>query len=168
MIPEWRSGRRHGVNLGSVAVTASNMFRVYLARAVDELPRTAVVAQGRALAERLRPIGAELVDPVAAWDLTGGDSGRPDLVASDLRILRTCDAVLMDMTIPDRNYIGCVCELMYAYLWQIPSVVWVADTGYDQRPWLRYHATAIVQDEHQAVRRLGVLVESGRRAPTGE
>lgn len=149
-------------------MAASHAFRVYLARAVDELPRPAVLARGRALAERLRPIGAELVDPVAAWDLTEDDSERPDLVASDLRIMQSCDAVLMDMTIPDRNYIGCVCELMYAYLWQIPSVVWVGDTGYDRRPWLRHHATAVVQDEHQAVRRLGALLESHRRAPTAE
>ena len=147
-------------------MAASVAFRVYLARAVDDLPRPAVLERGRALAERLRPLGAQLVDPVAEWDSGGKDS--VDLVASDLRTLRTCDAILMDMTIPDRNYIGCVCELMYAYLWQIPSVVWVGDTGYDRRPWLRHHATAIVQNEHQAIQQLRGLLDSRCRAPTAE
>jgi hypothetical protein len=149
-------------------VAARRAPRVYWARAVDELPRPAVLARGHALAERLRAIGAELVDPVAAWDLTHDDSEHPDLVVSDLRTLRTCDAVLMDMTIPDRNYIGCVCELMYAHRWQIPSVVWVGNTGYDRRPWLRHHATAIVHDEQQAVQQLRVLLDSCRGAPTAE
>jgi nucleoside 2-deoxyribosyltransferase len=147
-------------------VAASVAVRVYLARAVDELPRSAILERGRALAERLRPLGAQLVDPVASWDAGGEDSA--DLVTADLRNLRTCDVILMDMTIPDRNYIGCVCELMYAYQWQIPSVVWVGETGYDRRPWLRHHATAIVQNEHQAIQQLGMLLNSRRRAPTAE
>ncbi|GAA3395146.1 hypothetical protein [Cryptosporangium minutisporangium] len=143
----------------------SRPYRVYFARAVDELSRPAVLAQGATLAARLRPLGAELVDPVAVWDLSPLDPSPGDLVASDLRTLRTCDAVLMDMTIPNRNYIGCVCELTYAYLWEIPSVVWVGDTGYERRPWLRFHATAIVPDEHRAVQELGTLLRSGRRPP---
>jgi hypothetical protein len=64
----------------------------------------------------------------------------------------------MDMTIPDRNYIGCTCELTYAYLWQIPSVVWVGDTGLEQRPWLQYHASVVVRSRQEAVEAVAALL----------
>ena len=133
-------------------------YRVYFARAVDELPRTEVLARGRALAAQLRKSGVTLVDPVAAWDARSARSGPADLISSDLSLLGTCHAVLMDMTIPDRNYVGCVCELVYAHLWGIPSVVWVGTTGFERRPWLRHHAAAVVRTETEAVARLLALL----------
>jgi hypothetical protein len=138
--------------------------RVYYSRAVDGLARAEVVSRGVRLAEMLRTMDIELVDPVAAFPLrptspvqpSGGEES--DLVRSDLRLLRTSHAVLMEMTIPDRNYIGCVCELTYAHLWGIPTVVWVGDPGYELRPWLRYHATAVFHEQREAVDRLTALL----------
>jgi hypothetical protein len=85
-----------------------------------------------------------------------GDPAR--LVESDLGLLRRSDGVLMDMSIRNRNYIGCTCELTYAYLWHIPSVVWVGDTGLEQRPWLRYHATVVVKGRQEAIEAVAALL----------
>lgn len=52
--------------------------------------------------------------------------------------------MLVDMSIPNWTYVGCVCELVYATLWSIPSVVIVADVAMAQRVWLRHHATSTV------------------------
>ena len=138
--------------------------RVYFSRAVDGLVRSEVVSRGTELRETLRTMEIELIDPVAAIPSRPTDPVRlfageeSDLVRSDLRLLRTSNAVLMEMTIPDRNYVGCVCELTYAHLWGIPSVVWVGDTGYEVRPWLRYHATAVVHEQQEALDRLRALL----------
>jgi hypothetical protein len=109
---------------------------VYFARAVDGLDRVDVLTDGQVVAAELQQSGLRMMDPVEAWIRAVREGSSTDdpalLVESDLRLLRRCDGMLMDMTIPDRNYIGCTCELTYAYLWHIPSVVWVGDTDWNR------------------------------------
>jgi hypothetical protein len=128
---------------------------IYFARAVDGLDRAGVLADARVVAAELQEFGMQMTDPVEVWMRAARKNPATDdpalLVQSDLGLLRRSDGVLMDMSIQDRNYIGCTCELTYAYLWRIPSVVWVGQTGLDQRPWLRYHATAVVNSRQEAV-----------------
>jgi hypothetical protein len=135
---------------------------VYFARAVDGLDRVDVLAAAQVVAAELQESGLQMTDPVEVWTRTVPGIAATDdptlLVQSDLGLLRRCDGVLMDMSIPDRNYIGCTCELTYAYLWRIPSVVWVGDTGLDQRPWLRYHATVVVHSRQEAIEAVAALL----------
>src|ERR1022692_1921458 len=87
------------------------------------------------------------------------------IVDHDLAVLRRCDAVLMDMSLPNRNYIGCVCEMTYAYLWNIPCVVYLGRSN-PNRPWLHYHAVAVFEFRKDAIacltRRLGPLAPTAR------
>jgi hypothetical protein len=141
---------------------------VYYARAVDGLDRAAVLRAGRELAATLVPYGLALIDPVAAWGGTVVDEHSPAaqvdaLVNADLALLRGSDAVLMDMSRPGRDYVGCVCELTYAHLWHIPAVVWVGDTGLQHRAWLRYHATVVVREAAAAV---SALIPLARARPS--
>ncbi|MDY7089688.1 MAG: hypothetical protein SYR96_31860 [Actinomycetota bacterium] len=134
---------------------------VYFARAVDGLDRDGVLAEAQNVAAELRERGLCMIDPVETWMRTAHQPAPDDptgLVQSDLRLLRRSDAVLMDMSIRDRAYIGCACELTYAHLWRIPSVVWVGDTGSEQRPWLRYHATKVVETRDQALESIAALL----------
>jgi hypothetical protein len=76
-----------------------------------------------------------------------------------------CDVLLIDMTIPNRNYVGCVGELVYASLAGVPAVVVVGDTDYGDRLWLRAHSTLIVREWGEAVaavESLAALSESDR------
>jgi hypothetical protein len=136
--------------------------RVYFARAVDGEDKGLALAEARLLATKLTPLGIDLVDPVAdepTFSTHQGDEREISrlIVEHDLRLLRTCRAVLMEMPIGSRTYIGCVCELTYAYLWGIPVIVNVGPTRM-HRPWLVYHATAIVHSHEAAVAALaGVL-----------
>lgn len=149
------------------------MPMVYFARAVDGLVREEILAEADALGAELEAAGLRLIDPVAAWWSASGDRGTTprveDLVRSDLGLLRRSDGVLMDLSLPMRDYVGCICELTYAHMWQIPSVIWVGDTGLDQRVWLRYHATAIVPDKVAAISSLRRLLTDrpGSSSPTG-
>jgi hypothetical protein len=128
---------------------------VYFARAVDGLDRDAVLAAGAAVADSLRGHGIEMIDPVLRWETAAPRTATPGdpsaLVWSDLGYLRRADGLLVDMAIPGHTYVGCVCELTYAHLWRIPSVVWVGDTGLERRSWLRHHATRIVSDRAEAI-----------------
>jgi hypothetical protein len=135
--------------------------RVYFARAVDGLDSDRVIRLGEEAREALEAVGLSMVDPVASEptfrdaQVDGAVAVDPSrfyrqVVEHDLATLRGCDALLVDMSIPYRNYIGCICEMIYAYLWSIPCVVYLGQIDPD-RPWLRYHATAIFTTRSDAV-----------------
>lgn len=130
--------------------------QVYFARGVDGLNRSSVIRSAVVIGHRLARFGITLVDPLNSDHalLRGDDLEAEEVVVNDLRVLGTCDAVLMDMTIPRRNYIGCNCELVYAFLWRKPVVVYVGRSGNHRRHWLRYHATVVCRTQGEAIAEL--------------
>lgn len=150
---------------------------VYVARAVDNRPSPDVRQAGEALRSTIRDAGFAAVDPVASTfprtqvpmqeNRKTNDFGR---VRSDLAWLRRSDALLIDMHLEDWSYVGCVCELVYAYLWEIPTIVVVGSSLIQERIWLRYHATKIVRDIDEAIVELHALFASPapRRAQLGQ
>lgn len=139
--------------------------RVYFARAIDGESEETRTTLASIVAAELAAKNLQLVDPVATEpDVRDSEDTETiqkyrNMVDHDLSILRTCDAVLMDMSIPNRNYIGCVCELTYAYLWDIPCIVYIGRAN-SNRPWLHYHATAIFKSREAAVADLARLLQS--------
>ena len=145
---------------------------IYFARGIDDLDRLYCAAVAKEVDADLAAHGLRMVDPVARerdLDLIGKDEATVAriLVEFDLSLLRRCDGVLMDMTIPNRNYVGCTAELVYAHLWRIPVAVYVGCTGNERRHWLRYHASHVVDDRAQAVRWLATVLGTGGASPPG-
>lgn len=134
------------------------MSRIYFARAMEGLGRQEI-RQGADFVRRILGNSADLLDPFEA-EATPDDYKK--VVFDDLSLLRTADVLLVDMSIADRNYIGCSCELVYAFLEGIPSVVHVGETDYAKRKWLQYHATVIVSDFQDAISSALTLANSTR------
>jgi hypothetical protein len=132
---------------------------VYFARAIDgEDPQGTLELANHVRADLLK-YGMRMIDPFACeLQITrppGDVSGHTDrLVRLDLTLLRKSDAILIDMTIPGHSYIGCVCELTYAFLWNIPAVVYVGDSGNGGHHWLTFHATIVCRERNNAIDRL--------------
>lgn len=136
---------------------------VYIARAVDLRPPSDVRRVGHDLRDSLIAAGYRPVDPVETpfpgIDVTfkeGKPSGN-SRIRSDLEWLRRSDALLVDMSISDWQYVGCICELVYAYTWHIPSVVITGTSSIENRMWLRFHATRVVHDPQAAIAALDSL-----------
>jgi len=141
--------------------------RIYFARAIDGMSEHATLALAGIITAELADVGLRLIDPLAEQRRIGpalkgtlADKSR-QLVDFDLSILRTCSGVLMDMSIPNRNYIGCSCELTYAYLWRIPVAVHVGQSDLT-RPWLHYHARAVCLRRSDAISALVQLLRDGQ------
>jgi hypothetical protein len=136
-------------------ITPTSMPRIYFARGVDGLDLGQAMKEGRSVADELFRQGLLLVDPLRTEPVRN-NSAMPmsrwyhDIVVHDLEVLRLCAGVLMDMTIPGRNYIGCSCELVYAYLWNIPTAVYLGEND-GNCPWLQYHAAVVVKTRAEAV-----------------
>jgi nucleoside 2-deoxyribosyltransferase len=79
------------------------------------------------------------------------------LVQRELGVLKTCDVVVADVSIPEWVYCGTLMELVYARLLDIPTVVVVGESSIGNRQWLRAHASWIVgtiDEAAEVVRRL--------------
>ena len=148
---------------------------VYYARAVDGLDEAAVLREGLRIGAELAAAGLNVIDPVANHrkkvaalrGVTRRTATAEEIVCEDLRYLRKADALVVDMSIPHRNYVGCTAELVYARLWRIPSVVYVGSTDYDERIWLRAHSTVLVRDWCEAVQALARLLDALPGGATG-
>jgi hypothetical protein len=160
------SGAAHPLERRSVQVPP----RIYFARAIDGEDTVAAQVLASVVASELEQAGLLMVDPIVSGP-TQLDTDVDvrlryhSIVDHDLAVLRRCDAVLMDMSLPNRNYIGCVCEMTYAYLWNIPCVVYLGRSN-PNRPWLHYHAVAVFEFRKDAIacltRRLGPLAPTAR------
>jgi hypothetical protein len=137
-------------------------LRVYFARAIDGEHKSSGQTLASTVAQELEAIGLLMVDPTTNEPLQSSTELDIQLryraiVDHDLSVLRTCHAVLMDLSIPERSYIGCICEMTYAYLWQIPCIVYLGGIDKD-RPWLHYHATGIFRLRSEAIAYLKTLL----------
>lgn len=139
--------------------------RVYFARAIDGEDSVTRLALASDVASELAAAGLLMVDPTVD-DPAGASAAEADagklyraIVEHDLSVLRSCHAILMDMSVPGRSYIGCICEMTYAYLWRIPCVVYVGKTD-SRRPWLHYHATGVFETRADAIDLLGRLLKA--------
>ena len=126
------------------------MKTVYFARAMDGLSKPDILAHYAKVDKVLTGVGLRLVNPhqgeISLYDPGSGSDANKEgriIVEEDLGRLRQADILLVDLSIPGHNYIGCICEIVYAWLWQKPVVVYVGDSGNESRLWLRQHATHI-------------------------
>jgi len=130
--------------------------KIYFARAIDGEDPVEIRALAAQVACELSEAGFAMVDPTIGAPVLGEQQAASTsnswaaIVDHELSLLRRCDAVLMDMSIPNRNYIGCVCEMTYAYLWRIPCVVYPREPG-QPRPWLIYHVDAVFETRRAAI-----------------
>ncbi len=138
------------------------MRKVYYARAMDGVPKGEIQKQTDKVIKELSNYNIELVDPFIEIEQNLADGTFQEIyrriVEGDLSLLKTVDAILMDCSIPGRSYVGCICELVYAFLWGIPIVVYTGTSGNDKRYWLNYHATHVYTEWEEVIHALSLLI----------
>ena len=145
---------------------------VYIARAVDNRPEPDFRRDGERLAAKIAMAGFTPIDPVLT-PFPGFEERnllqKYDRVLSDLEWIRRSDALVADMAIPDWPYVGCICELVYARWYGVPTIVITGDNQMlGERVWLRYHADFVDTDEDNAIEFLRKLPPGARaESPRG-
>jgi hypothetical protein len=127
--------------------------RIYVARPVDDLDISGI----QDFVERARRAFPgprfEIIDPMIIGDIEHrGESSYAAVVDKQLQLLKTCDVILVDMSMSNHTYIGCVAELVYAHIWELSTVVYIGSNRIFHRPWLRFHADHIDSDWEGVVR----------------
>lgn len=121
----------------------SKPLRIYLARAVDGRTQQSIDEVAQRVRQYLQPPRFEIVDPLDVYHPAERDD-YVRIVDTELALLSSCNLLLLDMSLPDHAYIGCVAELVYARLLHLRTCVYIgARPNLSDRPWLRYHADHI-------------------------
>jgi nucleoside 2-deoxyribosyltransferase len=123
---------------------------VYLAIPMDDIDQSEIAARRSEFSRVLAGLPVRIrTGQDASGDAASSElKDRPmselaGIVRADLDALEEADVLLADFSNPAHRYVGCVCEVVYAHLAGKPVVVYVGDTDYSERLWLRYHATRI-------------------------
>jgi hypothetical protein len=126
--------------------------RIYVARPVDDLDRSGINGFVQRARRDFSSPRFEVIDPMLIGDIDQReDSSYAGVVDKQLQLLHSCDIILVDMSLPNHTYIGCIAEMVYAHIWQLSTVIYVGSNRMFHRPWLRFHADHIDSEWEGAV-----------------
>lgn len=140
---------------------------VFFATAMDGISRSRIEHLFRWVENELERIGLVLSNPLSeapdfALQQRPQDAEERRIVQHDLEKLKLSDLCLVDMSLRGHVYIGCICEIVYAYQWRKPIVVCIGDNDLETRMWLKYHTSYICRDFDAAFAFLRARAEAGR------
>jgi hypothetical protein len=116
--------------------------RIYVSRPIDGRDSSEIYDIITRAKKDFRSPKFEVIDPTAIPH--GGErQNHNTMVPAQLNLMKDCDIILADMSLPNHTYIGCIAELVYARLYELCSVVFVGSNRISHRPWLRYHSDHI-------------------------
>lgn len=130
------------------------MKKVFFSRAMDGIGFDEIASTSLEVQQIIDATGLELCNPFRGDRKVFSENENrlpQDVVNRDIGELKQADVFLCDMTITNRNYIGTLCEMMYAHFMKIPIVIYTGDTGYERRYWIRYHAKYVCKNLEEAM-----------------
>ncbi|MFG1690556.1 hypothetical protein ACGF5M_00125 [Gemmatimonadota bacterium] len=124
------------------------MLTVYYGHPVDGLSRTELENGFTTLHESIAGIEHRIVNE--EFVLSQFEDGRLNdeippsiIVDTEIEMMKTSDIFVVDFLRQPHFYIGCLGELIYSKIFDVPSIALV-DNANAGRPWLQYHATRII------------------------
>ena len=81
-----------------------------------------------------------------------------EIVENGLKKLRSSDILIVDYS-KDYDYFGCICEIVYAYLMKIPTIVYIGDKKNINRPYLHYHVKYVARTSEDIINNLKELLK---------
>ena len=125
-------------------------LRVYFAHAMDEIPASEVASTEEAYRELLTRIGATITNPYSRRVLDPLHEAF-DVVQRDFDALKSSNVVLVDLSLPDYQYVGCVFEMVEATYHDIPVILVVGQSSLDNRVFVQAFSDFIARDAVDAV-----------------
>ncbi len=143
------------------------MSNVFFSSGIDGLSRDVIVKNYNSVEVALAKRGHIIVNPVSFYfsknfiTQIDNDLGEDKaVVQNDLKALRKADIMLMNVSDPCRQYIGCICEMVYANIYKIPVVAYIGKaTQFCNRPFFSFHCARIVENLETALDFLDILAK---------
>jgi ATP adenylyltransferase len=104
----------------------------------------------------------ELLGPALEGLETTDFDGNVFLVEAERSFLEACDIVLVDLSIPDWQYVGSLMEIVYASMADVPVIAIVGETNIGQRRWLNAHVDYCVRNIDEAATMVANVLSHAR------
>ena len=144
------------------------MARVFFSSAIDGIPMKQIVNRYQEVERELRAKGHFLVNPASFYTQNHNEikRGRGNDVLNavidyDLNAIRSADVLLADFSDPCRQYVGCICEIVYARLFKIPVIAYLGSNLISERPFFAYHCSVMTKKWDDAILAISDLCYRG-------
>lgn len=126
------------------------MKKIFFAHGIDDLTDKEILNNSKRITALLHKFKFEVISGHKNNKLIPKSCSPQEknkiIVENDLNDLKESDILLVDYSIPNRNYVGCTFEIAYAFFWNKIIIVHIGNSGNDNRVFLQYHATHICND----------------------
>jgi len=134
------------------------MLKIFFSQAMDFVEKDIVINKYTKFCEILSNYKVEISTGIVDIEFQNNNLDFKEIskliVEKDLEKIRQSDLLFVDMSIPNRNYIGCNCEIVYAYIEKIPIIVYIGNTDNGKRYWLNYHSTFVSNSFEKCIERI--------------
>lgn len=129
-------------------------MKVYYCRAMDGVDRDIISNEYNLIHKLLNEKGHDLVNDFnessfEMLPITWENSEK--VVKNNISDLKKADIVIINISIPNHSYIGCIGEMIYAKQMGIKVITIVGESGNDKHFWTLYHSDIIVNSLQDAV-----------------
>ena len=127
------------------------MKKLYVAQAFEMVDKKEIICSIKWHKKLAQYAGMEAIIPYEQ-QLNENTTYDPySIVKNDILMLSQSDAIFADISINKYEYIGTIAELVYAWLFRIPSIIYIGETNRDSRKWLIYHSDLIFKDKNKVI-----------------
>ncbi len=128
---------------------------VFFGHAMDGLSQIEISEKEQRFARFVEEHGSHVVSMRLRQLVRYDDAVERDkMVEKDILLARSADIVFLDMSIPNRNYVGCIHELVEARNSGIPVIVYTGFSGNEKRNHLLYLSKSVFTSQTEAMEEL--------------
>lgn len=129
-------------------------MKVYYCRAMDGVDKGLISNEYNLVHKLLNEKGYDLVNDfnnssLEMLPITAENS--EIVVKNNISDLKNSDIVIINISIPNHSYIGCIGEMIYAKQMGIKVITIVGESGNDKHFWTLYHSDIIVNSLQDAI-----------------
>ncbi len=142
---------------------------IYYCRAMDGMNHDEVRAEYMSIEQQLMENGLCLVNSISNDDHTLFDSkckkmfnkeNAQIIVSENLRNIAKADCVLVNLSMKNHLYVGCIAEMIYSKLKGCYTIVVAGDSGADKYYYTLHHADLIVNSVEDAIASITTMSKS--------
>ncbi len=135
------------------------MAKVFFGSAIDDVAFCQIQQRYEDVEKTLRARGHILLNPASVYTDTERNvrdsdaiKGETAVVTSDLQILKDADVLLVDASDLNHQYVGCICEMVYARVFGIPVIAFLGPNNpLARRAFFSFHCSEMTEVWEEAL-----------------
>lgn len=121
--------------------------KIYYARAIDDRDDKNVWAEDKKIEQLITESGCKFVNPYTGNNI----ENYLEIANNDIELLKQCDILLADLSIPAYQYVGVIFEIAFASIFNIPVIIIVGNNKWENRVFFQAYCEFIARTWEEAL-----------------